>query len=387
MYKIKALNKISKSGAETLKNRGYSFSEDEEKPDAVILRSANMHEYEASANLLCVARAGAGVNNIPKERFAEEGIVVFNTPGANAEAVKELAICALLLSSRDILGGTEWLKGLEQKDDRLPSLVEKEKSKFAGPEIKGKVLGVVGLGAIGAKIASAAIELGMEVYGYDPYLSVKSAWNLSSRVKYALTLDIIYKNCDYITMHLPYTEATHHMICKESIEKMKDGVRIINLARGELVCDEDMISALDRGSVSKYVTDFPNKVTVGRKNVIAMPHLGASTPESEENCTAMAVQSVVEYLENGNIINSVNYPNVYAERVGDCRVCVIHSSGKGTLQDILDVLEQHHVSVESITSKPCDSLTYTMADITGTVQEELADEIGRIQGILRVRVL
>jgi len=366
-----------------LKNRGYSFSEDEENPDGIILRSANMHEYKASDNLLCVARAGAGVNNIPKERFAKEGIVVFNTPGANAEAVKELALCALLLSSRDILGGVEWLKGVEGRDDGLPALVEKEKSRFAGPEIRGKILGVVGLGAIGAKIASAALELGMEVYGYDPYLSVKSAWNLSNKVKSALTLDTIYKNCDYITMHLPYTEETHHMISDESISKMKNGVRIINLARAELVCDEDIINALDRGSVAKYVTDFPNKVTVGHKNVIAIPHLGASTPESEENCTAMAVQSMIEYMENGNIINSVNYPSVYAERTGDFRVCVIHSSEKGVLQEILDVLEH----VDSVTSKPCDGLTYTLADITGTAQPGLKNAVERIQGVLRVRIL
>lgn len=293
MYKVKTLNKIAQTGLDIIKGAGIELDNEAQSPDAILVRSAKMHDMEFDGNLLCIARAGAGTNNIPVDRCAEKGIVVFNTPGANSEAVKELVICALLVASRDVAGGIEWVKSIADKGDEIPAMVEKGKSAFTGPEIAGKVLGVIGLGAIGAKIANTAVELGMDVYGYDPYLSVDAAWDLSRSVIHATDIDTIYRNCDYITLHVPYIkDQTHHMLNKEAFEKMKDGVRIINLARGELVCDEDLMDAIDTAKVARYVTDFPNAITANAPNVIPMPHLGASTPESEEKCAVMAAREI-----------------------------------------------------------------------------------------------
>jgi D-3-phosphoglycerate dehydrogenase len=324
MYKVKILNNIKSLALLDLDSAKYEVSPDIENPHAIIVRSAKLHEMEINPELLCVARAGAGVNNIPLERLAENGVAVFNTPGANAEAVKELVISAMLLCSRDILGGIEWVRSIASQGEDVAKLVEKEKSKFIGPEIKGKTLGVIGLGAIGAKAAAAASALGMKVYGYDPYLSVEAAWKIRSEIIHAKDLDIIYQNCDYITLHLPYIkDKTHHLIDKLSISKMRTGVRIINLSRAELVCDDDMLVALKAGYVSRYVTDFPNEKTADAKNVIAIPHLGASTPESEDNCVTMACSEIIEYVENGNIINSVNMPGAYIPKTDDPRIFCI----------------------------------------------------------------
>ena len=316
MYNVKILNNIKSKELQRLDSTKYFVSADVEKPDAIIVRSAKLHDEVFSSELLCIARAGAGVNNIPIDRCADEGIIVFNTPGANAEAVKELTLCAMFLCSRDILGGVDWVKSIASKCDDIATLVEKQKSHYVGPEIYGKTLGVIGLGSTGAKIAQAANALGMTVYGYDPYLSVEAAWRLSSDIIKAGDLDALYMDSDFITLHVPYLNSTHHMINKESIAKMKPGVRVINLARAELVCDEDILEALSSGHVSQYVTDFPNAKTAGAPGVIAIPHLGASTPESEDNCVNMACTEIIEYLENGNIINSVNNNwNSYPRRI------------------------------------------------------------------------
>ncbi|NLA86254.1 MAG: 3-phosphoglycerate dehydrogenase, partial [Clostridiales bacterium] len=326
MYKIKTLNSISPVGLEQFDNTIYTVGDDVENPDAIILRSANMHQYKVNPELLCVSRARAGTNNIPVEEYGEKGIVVFNTPGANAESVKELVLCALLLSSRDIIGGIEWVKNVACKDNDVCAVVEKGKSAYVGPEIFGKKLGVIGLGAIGSKIAHDAMALGMTVYGYDPYLSVDAAWRISSKVINAKEVETIYKNCDYITIHVPYMESTHNLIDSCALAMMKNGVRIINLARAELVNDDDMIEAIDTGKVSCYVTDFPNPKTANVPGIIAIPHLGASTPESEDNCAYMAAHQIVDYLENGNILNSVNMPSATLNRTGDPRICVIHKN-------------------------------------------------------------
>ncbi|MDR0838049.1 MAG: 3-phosphoglycerate dehydrogenase, partial [Oscillospiraceae bacterium] len=308
MYKIKTLNKIAKSGTDAFDRSAYSVSASEESPDAILVRSANMHDLQFNPELLCIARAGSGTNNIPADRCAEEGIVVFNTPGANSEAVKELVVCALLLSSRDILGGIDWVKTISGTPD-VAAQVEAGKNAFAGPELSGKTLGVVGLGAVGAKIANDAARLGMDVYGYDPYLSVEAAWRLRTNIQHAKDLNTIYRTCDYISLHVPYIkESTHHLINAEAIAQMKPGARIINLARAELVDDDAIVAALAAGKLARYVTDFPNDKTAGAKGVIAIPHLGASTPESEEKCAVMAAEEIIDYLENGNIANSVNMP-------------------------------------------------------------------------------
>ncbi|MDR3277994.1 MAG: 3-phosphoglycerate dehydrogenase, partial [Oscillospiraceae bacterium] len=299
MVQIKTLNSISNVGLDIFDRAKYEVSADAESPEAILVRSAKLHDARFGSELLCIARAGAGTNNIPVDRCAEDGIVVFNTPGANAEAVKELVLCALLLSSRDILGGLEWVKSIAARGDEVASLVEAGKNAYVGPELYGKTLGVIGLGAIGAKISNDAVSLGMNVFGYDPYMSVEAAWRLSSKVIHAKDINTIYKNADYITLHVPYMESTHHTINGQAIGQMKDGERIINLARAELVDDDAMLAALASKKVARYVTDFPNGKTAGAEGVIAIPHLGASTPESEDNCAYMAAAQVIDYIENG----------------------------------------------------------------------------------------
>jgi D-3-phosphoglycerate dehydrogenase len=387
MYKIKLFNNIKLSALTELDRVKYTISADEENPHAIIVRSANLHDIELNPELLCIARAGAGVNNIPIDRCADNGIIVFNTPGANAVSVKEIVLCAMLISSRDIVGGIEWVKSVAGEGSSIPALVEKQKAKYVGPELFGKTLGVIGLGAVGAKIAQAASDLGMIVYGYDPYLSVEAAWKLSANIKQACDLDTIYKNSDYITLHVPYLESTHHMINKESIAKIKPGARIINIARAELVSDDDMLEALATGHISRYVTDFPNGRISGAPGVIAIPHLGASTPESEDNCVSMAGSEIKEYVENGNILNSVNMPNAYLPRSGDPRLCVIHDNVPDMIAKITGTVSSFGVNIENTiyASKKGRLPSYMMLDIS-SLPDGLEDAIKKINGVTRVRI-
>lgn len=388
MYKIKTLNSIAHVGLETLAKTRYTVSDEVENPDAILVRSAKMKDYDFNPELLCIARAGAGTNNIPVEQCGENGIVVFNTPGANSEAVKELVLCAMLLSSRDITGGIDWVRSIADKGADIPALVEKGKSAFLGPEIYGKTLGVIGLGAVGAKIAQDATMLGMTVYGYDPYLSVDGAWRLSSNIVNAKDIDDIFKNCDYITIHVPHMESTHHLINKCSLGLMKDGVRIINLARGELVCDEDIIEAIDDGKVACYVTDFPNAKTVNIPKIIAVPHLGASTPESEDNCAIMAAREIMDYLENGNITNSVNMPSASLPRTDDARICVIHQNIPDMIAKITGIVSAMGVNIESMVNASSRGRmqAYTIIEVP-TLPEGLEDKIKNTDGVIRVRTI
>lgn len=388
MYSIKILNKIAQCGLSRLDPANYTISDSEENPDGILVRSAKMHDMEFGSKLLCIARAGAGTNNIPIDRCTENGIVVFNTPGANSGAVKELAVCALLLASRDIVGGINWVKTIADNGDQVGPMVEKGKSAFAGCEIKGKSLGVIGLGAIGAKIANAATQLGMKVYGYDPYLSVDAAWSLDSHIIHANEIDEIYANCDYITLHIPYIPATKHTVNAESIAKMKDGVRIINLARGELVNDDDIIAALKSGKVAKYVTDFPNGKTANCENIIAMPHLGASTAESEDNCAVMAAKEAKDYIENGNIKNSVNMPAAVMPRNGDPRLCVIHKNIPNVIAKVTELISAQGVNIENMVNAGNKNKVnaYTMIDMD-KVPDGIVDAVKEIEGVIRVRIV
>ena len=387
MFRIKTLNKISPAGLSVLDQTRFSVSEDVENEDGILVRSADMHEYQFPDSLRAIARAGAGTNNIPIDRCSEAGIVVFNTPGANANAVKELALCALLLASRKITAGAEWVKAQAGAGADVEKVVEKGKSQFVGPEIAGKTLGVVGLGAIGVQVANIATKLGMTVYGYDPFLSVDAALSLSRMVHRAMDLETIYKNCDYITLHVPQTPETRGMINEDAIHMMKGGVRILNLARGGLVNDDDMLAALDTGKVAAYVTDFPNNKILQGKNVIAIPHLGASTPESEENCAVMAAQELKDYLENGNIKNSVNLPTLVQEWSGVARLCIIHRNIPGAIANITGLLSKDGVNVENMTNKSKKDYAYTVVDLGSRISEAVADEIRALEGVFRVRVL
>jgi len=387
VYEIKTLNKISEVGLQVLDRAGFAHGDGVETPDGIMVRSADMHEMQFAPRTVCIARAGAGTNNIPIPRCSEEGIVVFNTPGANSEAVKELAICALFMASRDILGGIEWVRSIAGEGDQVAKMVEKGKSAFIGPELSGKTLGVIGLGAVGAKLANTALSLGMTVYGYDPYLSVEAAWNLSRQVVHAIDLDTIFANSDYISLHVPYMKDTHHMIDAAAIAKMKDNVRIINLARGELVDDEALIDALDRAKVARYITDFPNGNVAGLANVVPIPHLGASTPESEEKCAVMAARELVDYLENGNITNSVNMPNVSLERMGASRLCVIHMNVPRVITGFLDLIGRQGINVEHMINKPRGEYAYTIIDTGSPLSEDIAEAIRAMEEVLRVRLL
>lgn len=388
MYKIKTLNSIAHVGLDKFDRTKYTVSDEIENPDAILVRSANMLNYDFNPELLCIARAGAGTNNIPVEECGEKGIVVFNTPGANAGAVKELVLCALLLSSRDIIGGIEWVKSIADKGDEVPALVEKGKSAFVGPEIFGKKLGVIGLGAIGARIAHDAVALGMTVYGYDPYLSVEAAWRISSNVIRAKDLDTIWKNCDYITIHVPYSQSTHHLINACALNAMKNGVRIINLARAELVNDDDMIEAIDSGKVACYVTDFPNAKTADSPRIIAIPHLGASTPESEDNCAVMAAMEVIDYLENGNITNSVNMPSATLPRTSDPRICVFHKNIPDMISKITGAVSSMGINIENMVNASTKGRiqAYTIIDVQA-LAPGLEDKIRAVDGVLRVRTI
>ena len=386
MRKIHCLNPISKLGTD-LFTEDYTMVTETEGAQGVLVRSASMHEMELPKELLAVARAGAGVNNIPLDKCAQNGIVVFNTPGANANGVKELVLAGLFLASRDITGGIEWCKSIKE-DPAIAKAVEKGKKAFAGCEIKGKKLGVIGLGAIGAEVANAAAALGMEVYGYDPYISVNAAWMLSRDVKHITSVDIIYKECDYITIHVPLKDNTKHMISADTLEEMKNGVVLLNFARDLLVDDDALAAALESGKVAKYVTDFPNPKVVHMPHVIAIPHLGASTEESEDNCAVMAVKELMDYLENGNIRNSVNYPSCdMGVKKTASRVAVLHKNIPNMIGQITGVLAAAGINIEDMTNKGRDSVAYTMMDVEVDVTSDLKEKLQAIDGVLRVRVL
>ena len=386
MYQVKLFNKISKVGLERLDPEKYTCSEDAEQYDAVLVRSAKLHDTQFPQSLKCIARAGAGVNNIPLERCAEEGIVVFNTPGANANAVKELVICGLMLASRDIVGGIEWTKSLAGTPDIGPA-AEKGKSKFAGPEVGGKRLGVIGLGAIGVQVANAAVGLDMEVWGYDPYLSVDGALRLSRSVKHITDVNEIFANCDYITVHVPLTPDTKHLIDADAIGKMKDGVRIINIARGELVDEDAMVAALSCGKVARYVSDFATDAMLAQKNAVIMPHLGASTPESEDNCAKMAAQEVREFLEMGTIRNSVNFPNLKVPYEGGHRLCLIHKNVPNMIAQITSTLSAQGMNIENMGNRSRGDYAYTIVDVNEAPNDSILQAIRGVDGMIRVRAI
>ena len=386
MFKIKTYNKISKSGLEVFDDK-YTIGDEVDNADGAIVRSAALHDEVFPESLQAIARAGAGTNNIPIEKCSEQGIVVFNTPGANANAVKELVIAGLLISSRRVISGIEWAKTLKGEGDAVGKLVEKGKGAFAGPEIKGKKLGVIGLGAIGVMVANAANHLGMTVYGYDPYLSVKSAWNLNHNAVYINDINEIFANCDYITIHVPLTDSTKNLINADTIAKCKDGVRILNFSRAALVNDADLKAALESGKVAAYVTDFPTDDVLGVDGVIAIPHLGASTPESEDNCASMAAKELMDYIENGNIVNSVNLPEVTMPRSGKNRFCVIHKNIPTILNQITGIISDDGVNIENLLNKSRGDYAYTMVDTGEADIDAVATEIKAIDGVIKVRAI
>ena len=386
MFQYKCLNPISQTGL-GLFGEEYKQTEDMNNADAVLVRSAKMHDMELPENVKVIARAGAGVNNIPVDACAEKGIVVFNTPGANANGVKELVLAGMLLASRDIVGGIEWVAHEEDKE-HIDKLAEKQKKQFAGCEISGKKLGIIGLGAIGAMVANSATHLGMEVYGYDPFISIDAAWNLSRTIKHSKSLDEIYSQCDYITIHVPLTDNTRKMIDKEAFTKMKDVVVLLNFARDLLVDEEALIEALDSGKVKKYVTDFANPLVAGRPGILVTPHLGASTEESEENCAVMAVKEVRDFLENGNIKNSVNFPNC---DMGTCvavgRVTIAHKNIPNMISQFTKILGSEGLNIADMTNKSRGSYAYTIIDLESAASKEALDELRAIEGVSKVRVI
>ena len=386
MYKYHCLNPIANCGLD-LFTADYAKTEDVNEAEAILVRSAAMHDMELSDNLCAVARAGAGVNNIPLDKCADKGIVVFNTPGANANGVKEMVIAGMLLASRDIVGGIDWCKE-NASDENIGKAAEKAKSKFAGTEIKGKKLGVIGLGAIGVLVANAAKHLGMEVYGYDPYISVKAAWNLSRDIKHVSDVNDIYKECDFITVHVPLLDSTKQMINKDAINMMKDGVIVLNFARDLLVNEEDMVEALAAGKVRKYVSDFANPTTAGKEGVILTPHLGASTAESEDNCAIMAVEEIMDFVENGNIKNSVNYP---ACDMGVCasasRVAVCHKNIKNTISKITNIFGNADINIANMVNVSRGDYAYSLLDLETAATDAVLEELKNTEGMLKVRVV
>jgi D-3-phosphoglycerate dehydrogenase len=386
MYKIKTMNEIAEEGL-TLLTPNYEVTP-QESVDAILVRSANMHTYVIDKEVKAIARAGVGVNNIPLEDYAEKGIVVFNTPGANANGVKELVIAGLMLASRDIIGSVDWTKTLSDLGEEIPKKVEAGKSNFTGPEVKDKTLGVVGLGAVGVLVSNAANALGMNVLGYDPYISVSSAWGLSRSVKRATSYDELYENCDYLTLHVPLVDATRNLINEDSIKKMKEGVRILNFARAELVDDAAMTQALEDGHIAKYITDFPNAATTHMKNCINIPHLGASTPESEINCAIMAVRQVMDYLENGNIKNAVNYPDCdMGVCRSDARITLNHKNIPNMVSQITSVMGSHNINIDTMQNMSKKAWAYTILDIEGEATSEILRALEAIEGVVKVRSL
>lgn len=386
MYEIKTMNKIAQQGLDVLAENGLVLNVDSENPDGLLIRSAKLHDAEFGDRLLAIARAGVGTDNVPVDRCTQSGIAVFNTAGANAEAVKELALCALLLASRDIAGGIEWVKSIAGHDD-VAAEVEKGKAAFVGPEINGKTLGIIGLGAIGAIVANAAAALGMEVWGYDPYLSVDAAWRLNSEIRHAPDLDTVYRMSDYLMVQVHCNDETRGMIDAAAIAKMKPGIRMINLARGALVDDGAMLAALSVGKVARYVTDFPNNRLAGVDGVVAIPHLGASTPESEDKCAVMAAQEMADYLLNGNLKNSVNLPNVSLSRAGVCRLCVIHQNVPKMLGRFLELIAAQNINVEHMMNQARGDVAYTVIDTGSMIPPEIGLSIQEMAEVLRVRIL
>ena len=384
MFRYTCLNPIAQTGLDGF-SENYQKTEELNDADAILVRSAKMHEMELPKSVCAIARAGSGVNNIPLGKYADQGIVVFNTPGANANGVKELVFAGMLLAARDIIGGANWTKGQTENPD-VTAAAEKEKKKFAGTELLGKKLGIIGLGAIGVKVANAATHLGMDVYGYDPYISVDAAWNLSRNIHHINDVEDIYRQCDYITIHVPLLDSTKKMINSDAIAKMKDGVVILNFARDLLVDEEAVLAAIDAGKVHRYVSDFPNPTTVGKPGVIVTPHLGASTAESEENCAVMAVKELRNFLENGNIKNSVNYPNC---DLGICesasRLAICHKNVKGMISRFTDVLADTNIHNMSNASK--GDFAYTLLDLDSAVSPEELAQVETIEGVLKVRVV
>lgn len=386
MFQLNCLNPISKVGLKNLTD-AYQMTENVNEAQGILVRSASMHEMELPDSLLAVARAGAGVNNIPLDKCAEKGIVVFNTPGANANGVKELVIAGMLLAARGVIDGIEWVKSAKD-DENIAKTTEKEKKNFAGTEIQGKKLGVIGLGAIGVKVANAAVSLGMEVYGYDPYLSVNAAWNLSRSVKHVFNVEDIYAECDYITIHVPLLDSTKGKINKEAIAKMKDGVVILNFARDLLANEADVLEAIKSGKVHRYVSDFPNTTTAGQPGCIVLPHLGASTEESEDNCAVMAVEEMMDYLENGNIRNSVNYP---ACDMGVCnkagRVAIFHKNIANMITKFTAAFGEKGINISDMMNKSKGEVAYTMLDVEAAPTQEIIDTLQKIDGVFRVRIV
>ncbi len=385
MYKIKTLNKISSAGLNALNKSEYEVGDNVSSPDGIVLRSFNMHDMELPDTLKAVARAGAGTNNIPIDKCSQKGVVVFNTPGANANAVKEIVLTGLLLSSRKIIDGIQWVKTLDGKED-IPKLVEKGKGEFVGPEIQGKKLGVIGLGAVGVLVANAANALGMKVLGYDPYLSVDAAWHLSSSINRAVNLETLFSSCDYVTVHIPLTDDTKHMFNKSVFDIMNKGARLLNFSRGELVDNAALKEALDNGTVSCYITDFPNEETIKMKNTICIPHLGASTPESEENCAVMAVEEIKEFLETGNIKNSVNFPNCSLAVADKSRVAVAHKNIPNILSPITNVFASKSINIIDMINKSKKNLAYTILNVD-SVDDEIIQKLNSVEGILSSRII
>ncbi|RPF47244.1 D-3-phosphoglycerate dehydrogenase [Hydrogenoanaerobacterium saccharovorans] len=386
MYSIKTLNKISPAGTDNFDKTKYQFVDENTAADAIMVRSASLHDMAFDTRLKAIARAGAGVNNIPVEKCSEQGIVVFNTPGANANAVKELVLAGILISARKVIPAIDWAKTLKGQGAEVGKLVEKGKGSFAGPEVAGKKLGVIGLGAIGVLVANTARHLGMQVYGYDPYLSVDTAWGLSREIIHAKSLREIYQNCDFITIHVPLTPETKDMINSESLESCKNGVRILNFARGDLVNSEDIIAAIGTGKVSAYVTDFPCDELIGVDGVIAIPHLGASTPESEDNCAKMAAMQLIDFLENGNIKNSVNLPTLQMERSGSCRIALIHKNVPTMITKISQAISDEGLNIDNLTNKSKKEYAYTVVDVDGHVSQALLAKLNEIENVVRVNL-
>lgn len=391
MFNIQTLNKIAACGTDVFDKSKYTVADEVQNPDAIMVRSAKMHDMEFASNLLAIARAGAGVNNIPVEKCAEQGIVVFNTPGANANGVKELALAGMILASRDVIGGANWVQA-NKTDPDIAKSVEKNKSQFAGTEIKGKTLGVIGLGAIGGPLGNAALNLGMKVIGCDPYISIEAAWNLSKNIQRVKTREEIFRNSDYISLHTPLvvnddpSVNTKHMINAETIAMMKDGVIIMNFARDTLVDDDAMEAALKSGKVRRYITDFPNEKTANMEGVIAIPHLGASTEESEDNCAVMAANELVEYIENGNIINSVNYPNAEMNAAGT-KICVLHKNIPDVISQLTSVLGDAKINIDNMVSKSKKDYAYTMLDAAGNIDDGIVGKLAAVGSVIKIRVI
>ena len=386
MYRIKTYNKISEKGLSLFEKSKYEVSADTESPNAIVLRSHKLDEESINKDICCIARAGAGVNNIPVTACSENGIIVFNTPGANANAVKELVICGLLMASRDVAGALAFASGLEGEAD-VAKAVEGNKSKFKGPEIKGKILGVIGLGAIGVMVANAALELGMEVHGYDPFISIDHAWGLNREVHKADGPEQIYRNCDYITIHVPLLASTKGLVGSEAVTQMKEGARLLNFSRGGLVDEQAVLDGIDSGKITRYVTDFPSAVLIGKPGIVSIPHLGASTFESEINCAKMAVKQVKEYLEYGNIINSVNFPGCRMTPGSPTRICIIHRNVPNMLSQISTILAQDHINIDNLINKGHKGYAYTLVDTDSEIDDKVKSDILTIDGVIKARII